>query len=190
MEKQALRQQQLLRRKKLDQALCHDLSLRIQQRLLASELFPSAKTLALYSPVNNEVHTDRLLVAARSQGQRVGFPRVCGEALQFVIVEAAADLQPGIFGVAEPTGSRLLPPEELDLLVVPGVAFDRDGFRLGYGKGFYDRELARMAPTTVSVGLGYDFQLCEQLPVEDHDQQLDYIVTETQLIPCHRDVAG
>jgi 5-formyltetrahydrofolate cyclo-ligase len=190
MEKHATRQQLLLSRKQLDEACCIDMSLRIQQRLLDFESFSCAETLALYSPVNNEVRTDRLLTVALSQGRQVCFPRVDGGTLQFVVVESSGDLLPGAFGVAEPTGEKILPAEKIDLIVVPGVAFDRSGFRLGYGKGFYDRELSRMTESTVSVGLCYDFQLCDALPIEDHDQRLDFVVTETQLIPCRKDVAG
>lgn len=190
MEKHATRQQLLLRRKQLDGTLCLDLSLRTQQRLLDFAGFSCATTLALYSPVNNEVRTDRLLSVALSQGKQVCFPRVTGERLQFVTIESEAELQPGTFSVAEPVGENVLPLRQIDLLVVPGVAFDRDGFRLGYGKGFYDRELSRLTGATVSIGLCYDFQLCDMLPIEDHDRQLDYIVTEKQLIPCHKGVTG
>lgn len=190
MEKHATRQQLLLRRKQLDEASCFDMSLRIQHRLLAFESFSRAETLALYSPVNNEVRTDRLLTVALSQRKKICFPRVSGEALQFVSINSVDDFLPGYFGVAEPVGSDFLAVGEIDLLIVPGVAFARDGFRLGYGKGFYDRELSRMTEATVSVGLCYDFQLCDALPIEDHDQRLDFVVTETQLIPCHKEVAG
>lgn len=190
MEKHEIRQQLLLRRKQLEKPLWLDLSLLVQQRLLDSECFARAETLALYSPVNNEVHTDKLLAVARLQEKRICFPRVCGETLQFVEVESAAELQPGTFGVAEPVGGKVLQGQQIDLVVVPGVAFDREGFRLGYGKGFYDRELSRMSPQTISVGLCYDFQLCDVLPVEAHDQQLDYVATETRLIPCRKTAAG
>ena len=190
MQKHLTRQQLLLRRKQLEETACLDLSLRIQQRLLAAECFSRAEILALYSPINNEVRTEQLLAVARSQGKQVCYPRVIGDSLQFVVIRSLTELQTGAFGVAEPTGDCLLESRQIDLLVVPGVAFDRDGFRLGYGKGFYDRELSRMTRSTVSVGLCYDFQLCDSLPVEEHDQQLDYVATETQLIPCHKDVAG
>lgn len=187
MEKHATRQQLLQRRQQLDKATCLDLSWRVQQQLLDSECFSRAETLALYSPVNNEVGTGRLLTVALSHGKRICFPRVSGKELQFVLVKSLDELQPGAFGVAEPVGEDLVCARQIDLIAVPGVAFDREGFRLGYGKGFYDRELSRMTQATVSVGLCYDFQLCKTLPIEDHDQQLDYIATETRLIPCRKE---
>ncbi len=190
MEKRALRKQLLDRRKQLDAAVCQDLSQLIQQRLVASECFSLARTLVLYSPVNNEVHTDLLLQVAQSLGKRICYPRVCGQQLQLVTIASLADLTPGAFGVAEPSAGSVVSGAEVDLIVVPGVAFDLAGFRLGYGKGFYDRELSRMTRQTFSAGLCFDFQLCDRLPIEDHDQQLDYVVTEKRLIPCHKDVAG
>jgi len=190
MEKHIIRQQLLARRRRLDEAACRDLSLQIQQRLIDSDCFSRAATLALYSPVHNEVRTDRLLRVAQTLGKRICYPRVCGEQLRFVAIGSAADLQSGTFGVAEPTSGPVLSVEQIDLIVVPGVAFDRSGFRLGYGKGFYDRELSRKGCDAISVGLCYGFQICPTLPIEAHDQALDFLAMETQLIPCHKDVAG
>ena len=188
MEKHVIRQRLLLQRKQLTKSVCQGLSLRIQQTLLTAECFSDADTLVLYSPVNNEVRTDQLFATARSEGKRICYPRVNGETLQFVTINSGNELVPGAFGVAEPTGGSVLPASEIDLILVPGVAFDRDGYRLGYGKGFYDRELSRMS--CISVGLSYDFQLCESLPIELHDQRLDYVVTESQLIPCRKEASG
>lgn len=190
MVKHTIRQQLLVQRKQLDEKNCQDLSLRIQQSLIDADCFSRAETLALYSPINNEVRTDHLLAVARQSGKQVCYPRVCGEALQFVQVVSVAELAPGAFGVAEPKSGGIVPVGEIDLVVVPGVAFDLNGYRLGYGKGFYDRELSRVTQKTASVGLCYEFQLCEELPVEEHDQQLDYIATEMQLIPCRKNAAG
>ncbi len=190
MEKQVTRQQLLSRRKQLTETTCLESSRQIQQRMIESDLFSSATTLALYSPVNNEVRTRLLHDCAVEQGKQVCYPRVVGESLQFVAIDSLELLQPGSFRVAEPVSGDALDVGMIDLLVVPGVAFDREGFRLGYGKGFYDRELSRVATATVSVGLCFDFQLCDRLPVEAHDQRLDYLVTETQFIPCGKDAAG
>jgi len=190
MEKRAIRQRILSQRKLLTEEDCQQMSLRAQLLLVVADCFSSSRTLALYSPIQNEVKTEQLLLAAQASGQRVCFPRVYGERLLFVVIDTVRDLDCGAFGVAEPASGTVIPVAEIDLLVVPGVAFDRRGYRLGYGKGFYDRELVAKASTASAVGLCYDFQLCDRLPVEPHDQRLDFIVTETQIFPCHNGVAG
>ncbi len=184
MDKQRVRKAFLAQRQQLDDQTYTRLSYLAQHRLLESAIFHRAKALALYSPVRREVATGEILRVARSAGKRVYYPRVNGEKLDFLHVATSADLSAGAFGVAEPTAGDAVDAAQLDLMVVPGVAFSIAGYRLGYGKGFYDRQLATLTAATVTVGLGFDFQLVQSLPVEDHDQQLDYIVTDVQFIPC------
>jgi len=184
MKKQKLRKQILAQRLALGSAAYQQKSRLAQDRLIAASCFRHADRLALYSPIRREVATELLFQAARSAGKQIYYPRVVGETLTFVEVLSCADLQPGAFGVAEPLGDTSASVAELDLIVVPGVAFSLDGFRLGYGRGFYDRELVQKPPSTVTVGLCFDLQIVEQLPREEHDQQLDCLVTETKFIPC------
>lgn len=184
MPKHALRQEFLTRRKQLGCAAQQHLSLQAQQRLIASGYYQSARTLALYSPINSEVQTALLFASARAQGKRVCYPRLRSAALEFVEVTEVQQLSAGKFGVAEPQTGEPLALAEIELLVVPGVAFDRTGHRLGYGKGYYDRELARATTATISVGLCFDFQLCARLPHETHDQPVQFVVTDLEFIPC------
>ena len=190
MPKRAIRQELLARRKQLEAADYYQLSLQAQQQLIDSDCFKGARVLALYSPINNEVQTRLLFTVARVEGKRVCYPRIKSERLEFLEVTSPHELVPGCFGVAEPQTGKPLPVTEVDLLVVPGVAFDRAGHRLGYGKGFYDRELARVSTVAVSVGLCFDFQLCERLPRQSHDQPVQFIATEAEFIPCPLMVAG
>ncbi len=184
MNKQTIREQMVVLRQQLDDRSHVRLSQQAQDRLIAAAAFQRAATLALYSPIRREVATDQVFMAALTQGKRVFYPRVDGEELEFLEVTSAEDLVAGTFGVAEPVGGCRIDVADIDLIVVPGVAFSPAGFRLGYGRGFYDRQLAGRPSTSVAVGLCFDFQLVEQLPIEEHDQRLDYIVTETKLIPC------
>lgn len=184
MGKESVRKNFLDCRRQLDLSIYSDLSQRAQRQLIDSELFFRAKSLALYSPINNEVATEQIFLAARGQGKQVCYPRVVGEKLEFLEVGAINSLVLGAFGVAEPEIGRKISVAELDLLIVPGVAFDMRGHRLGYGGGFYDRQLTEISKTTISVGLCFETQLCDLLPTEEHDQALDYIVTETKFIPC------
>jgi 5-formyltetrahydrofolate cyclo-ligase len=190
MKKTLIRKRVLSDRKQLDSLTYTCLSQQAQQQLIGSDCFSRAKILALYSPINNEVATEQIFTAAEGFDKKICYPRVNGDDLEFIVVDSVNDLVPGIFGVAEPLRGEKLFVEGLDLIVVPGVAFDLDGYRLGYGCGYYDRQLAEIGSDVVTVGLCFEFQLCDLLPNEAHDQRLDFIATETRFIPCHADVAG
>lgn len=174
----------LVLRNSLDSQSYEKLSLRVQQSLICSESFLLAKRLGLYSPIENEVGTEEIFAAATRAGKQVFYPKVNGSGLRFCEVGALDELSPGRFNVLEPTSQSGIAPEELDLIVLPGVAFDIDGRRLGYGKGFYDRFLALTSPECVTVGLGFDLQLKEALPEELHDQKVFFLATESRFIPC------
>lgn len=184
MGKPLIRKHFLNLRKQLDATTHAQLSLQVQKQFLISEGFAQAKTVALYSPINNEVATEQIFSAARGLAKQVYYPRVNGDDLEFVEVLATTDLSPGTFGIAEPAAGKKISVAKLDLIVVPGVAFDLRGHRLGYGRGYYDRLLARMSVETVAVGLSFEMQFSRLLPAEGHDRPLDYIATETRFIPC------
>jgi len=147
------------------------------------DVFSEAATIALYAPIRNEVDTALIFGEARRVGKRVLYPRVCNEEMLFYEVEDAGELKQGAFGILEPcvTGEGL-PPDAADLIVVPGVAFDSSGHRLGFGKGYYDRFLARLRRPVILVGLCHDFQLLKQVPREEHDIRMQYIVTEQRVV--------
>jgi 5-formyltetrahydrofolate cyclo-ligase len=102
---------------------------------MRSVFFREARCLALYSAIHNEVSTDEIVGQALDSGKCLVFPRVSGEDLEFVLIESPSELVSGAFGVKEPKSCNLVPVEKLDLIVVPGVAFDQRGHRLGYGRG-------------------------------------------------------
>jgi 5-formyltetrahydrofolate cyclo-ligase len=185
MEKISIRKQFLECRKEIDfSTYCH-LSQKVQSRLIASVPFSRAKSVALYSPINNEVATEQIFTAAKKLKKKIYYPRVTGDEFGFFEVSTLNELVRGFLGVSEPVSEAENSIAELDLVVVPGVAFDLQGHRLGYGRGFYDRRLVEKPTETVSVGLCFNLQLCELLPVEPHDQTLDFIATETKFFPCH-----
>ncbi|MDX2479189.1 MAG: 5-formyltetrahydrofolate cyclo-ligase [Desulfuromusa sp.] len=185
MGKKNIRKQFLDCRKQLDLQTYSHLSQQIQQQLVGSEYFIRARALALYSPINNEVATEQIFTVATELNKKIYYPRVAGDELDFFEVNTINELVPGFFGVSEPVSGEKISVTALDLIVVPGVAFDLMGGRLGYGRGFYDRLLTGKASRTVSVGLCFEIQLCDLLPSEAHDQALDFIATETKFIPCH-----
>jgi len=168
----------LSRRRHLSAESCVRLSLMIQERFLASDSYRRAGSLGLYSAVLNEVQTELVARRALADGKCLSYPRVKGEALEFVTVRSVAELVPGSYGILEPAGADLMAWADLELLVVPGVAFDPRGHRLGYGKGYYDRTLTRCPAAMERVGFAYEFQVVERLPADDHDCRLTRLVTE------------
>jgi 5-formyltetrahydrofolate cyclo-ligase len=183
MPKKALRRDLLARRRDMDQTAWHIASESAQQRLSELELFHQAACIALYSPIQQEVDTELLFATARSAGKRVLYPLVCDNNLQFREVTEAGQRTAGAFGILEPC--RLGEDhslEAVDLIVVPGVAFDLQGHRIGFGKGYYDRCLSQLPKHGTLVGLCHDFQLLEQIPAEGHDIRMEYIVTDKRIV--------
>ncbi|AMV73011.1 5-formyltetrahydrofolate cyclo-ligase [Desulfuromonas carbonis] len=182
MPKTSIRQTVLNRRRLLAAEVCLAGSLQVQQRLLARPEFSAAESVALYSAVAGEVFTDLVFDVARQQGKSVVFPRVCSAGLEFYRVEGRDMLAPGAFGVLEPAAGAVVPLAAIDLAVIPGVAFDLLGHRLGYGKGYYDRTFCTATERPLLVGFAFDLQVVGQLPREGHDVRLDLLVTETRVI--------
>lgn len=191
MPKKSLRSDLLARRRAIDHTLWHDASTLAQLRLISLEAFQRAACIALYAPIQQEIDTGLLFSKARSEGKRVLYPLVCGTTLQFREVNAPEQCTPGAFGILEPC--RLGEDHTLetaDLIVVPGVAFDLQGHRIGFGKGYYDRCLSQLPQHGTLVGLCHDFQLLEQIPAERHDIRMQHIVTDKRLISVSGTEAG
>ena len=189
MDKAQIRARLLTQRRSLSAGQAQSLSKQVEGRLLALDVVTQAGMIALYSPIHNEVATQGGFRYAVAAGGRVCYPRVCGSHLEFVEVTALSELVPGCFGVMEPPSGQVIAVADIDVVLVPGVAFDRYGHRLGYGRGYYDRFL-EAAGSTVKIGVCYDFQLCDKLPDEEHDQRLDGIVSNAEVIPCRDGAAG
>ena len=157
-----------------------DFSARIVANLCGGALFDSSNTIALYAARAGEVDLSAAVPLIRAAGKRAFFPRVCPEGLRFFEVHSTDELSPGSFSIPEPParGEREALPPEIDLIVVPGVCFDRFGFRVGSGKGFYDRATADVDPARV-CGAAYSFQFVSfEIPAEPHDRRAGFVVTE------------
>jgi 5-formyltetrahydrofolate cyclo-ligase len=182
MPKTSIRQTILNRRRSLAPELCLASSLQVQAQLLSRPEFTAAACVGLYSPIANEVFTEVIFHEAVHRGKRVVYPRICGTELEFFQVGDRQELGPGTFGVLEPKGERRVPLAGIDLAVVPGVAFDLCGHRLGYGKGFYDRAFGNGSEKPLLIGFAFEMQVVDQLPRESHDVQLDLLVTESRVV--------
>lgn len=146
-----------------------------QKHVIEIPEFESARTIGLYHPLGSEVRTDEIARAARKLDKKVSLPRTEGNMIRFYEYGEGDDLVQGRFGVMEPSPTR--PAGPLDLIVIPGVVFDAQGCRIGYGKGFYDRFLAEKL-ATFSVGLAYSFQVVEALPRGRFDKKLGALATD------------
>lgn len=189
MPKRTLRAQALARRKGIGSEEAAILSRGVQERFLALPEFRHARSLALYAAIHKEVETFLVAKEAFRLGKRVVFPAAVGDALDFREVSDLAELQVGRFGILEPPGESRA-PGTLDLIVVPGIGFDREGRRLGYGKGFYDRALHQLEGTGRLVGFCYEFQLLPEIFGEPHDVVMDLIVTEQRVVRVHNNIGG
>jgi 5-formyltetrahydrofolate cyclo-ligase len=147
-----------------------------------------ATLFAVYSPIRGEIDTAPLIARLRARGARVAYPRVDrGAGLRFHAIDDDAALQPGTMGILEPSEyAPSVEPADVQVFVVPGLAFDLDGGRLGWGRGYYDTTLAA-APRALRVGYAHEFQLVPAVPSAHADQRMDWIVTSSRAIDIRRD---
>jgi 5-formyltetrahydrofolate cyclo-ligase len=187
--KTALRVSLLSQRNSLSIEKAESWSGTIQARLIETSLFQSANAIALYSSVQNEAATEKIRDHALLSGKRVFYPRlVPSRSLEFVEIGSATELVRGKSGIAEPTGDKLLSRcGDLDLLLItPGVAFDAKGNRLGRGQAWYDRVIRQWGLRATPVGLAYEFQVIDRVPVDPWDQKVLFISTQERFIDCQR----
>ena len=161
-------------------------SLAAQQHLLDHALFREARALGLYRPLPSEVATNRLIERAQVEGKRVFLPAIApgGDVLEWIELTAGTAFARHALGFEAPEEGARAHLRDLDLVVVPGVAFDPSGHRLGLGKGFYDRALAQRGPALRTVGLAFALQVVDAVPAETHDIPVDWLCTEESLRPC------
>jgi 5-formyltetrahydrofolate cyclo-ligase len=184
--KNSLRAAALAQRGLLSRAESLSRSRSIQAKVLQFPPYLIHRSVAIYSPIQNEVETAEIRDHALATGKRVFYPRYAAEnALELVEIGSITELNIGRFGILEPTGdSRLSRHDQEELVVfVPGVAFDLRGNRLGRGKGWYDRLIEKLGQATF-VALAYDFQIVDEVPAEEWDQRVHYLITERRIVDC------
>ena len=183
MDKDAHRSDGRAKRAGMPAAVRSEASERIAARI--QELLPHLPLTALaYSPTGDEVDVSTLVDDLRRAGVRIAYPRVCAPgAMTLHWTADAGDLAPGYCGILEPRDDAPeASPDEIEIVLVPGLAFDESCCRLGRGGGFYDRLLPRLAPGTLTIGLAFDEQITDALPREPHDMRVDVVVTPTRVL--------
>lgn len=187
-DKKELRKSVLKERSGLSQEEYRTLSESVCKRLTALNLYKKANTVFAYAAIRNEICCDILIEKAMKDGKKVALPKVLSSdgsnEMQFFYINEESALSSGFMGICEPEEdyANLAIPSEKTLIVLPGIAFDRNFARIGYGKGFYDRYLSLYSENTQSVAVCYDFQLFDEIPTDKHDIPADAIVTPTETL--------
>ena len=181
-QKQRIRQQALANRQKQDDK--DHFSREICCTLVGLPEYLAARTVLAYVDFRAEVRSRELLASVWRDGKHLAVPYCAGGRLHLFRLASMDELAPGTWEILEPRHElrshvhRHVDVTELDLIVVPGVAFDRCGGRVGYGKGYYDALLSRVSPRTAVVGIAFECQLFPQVPMLDHDVYLHKVITE------------
>ena len=147
----------------------------LAQLFYTTEAYRNAKTIYGYLPYNQEVRTVPMLQRALEDGKQVAVPKVFGDEMRFIYLTDLSAVAPGYAGIPEPVADGPVAEDPHALVLMPGLAFDRQGHRIGYGGGFYDQFLAK-EPEHPTLALCYDFQLFETLQTEEHDIPVDIVL--------------
>lgn len=149
----------------------------IVEKFCATDAYISAESVLLYASLPSEPDTSKILQKALSDGKKVYFPKVEGKGIMsFYRVYSVGDLEKGAYGISEPVGCEKFENTETSVCAVPGLSFDKEGYRLGFGGGFYDRFLVSFRGKT--VGLCFSAALSESLPRDRHDVAVGTVITE------------
>lgn len=175
MDKKTLRSRIKAAKKAMTTEEVEQLSLCLCRQFLDTEEYKNAKTVYGYLPYNQEVRTWHLLEQALRDGKKVAVPKVYGEEMRFIYLEDLRAVSDGYAGIPEPIGDEPVADDPTALVLMPGLAFDREGHRIGYGGGFYDRFLEH-EPNHPTVALCYRFQLLDHLDTEEHDIPVDRVL--------------
>jgi len=193
LDRNTLRQKVLALRDALSAQEMIEKSASVIFRLTALPVLQSAGLVFTYVHFRSEVRTLQLIRLLLSTGKKVAVPSTVREESRLLAVQITdprQQLEPGYCGIPEPLPHQVqkmvCSPADIDVVLVPGSVFDPSGGRMGYGGGFYDRFLSKEAPRATRIGLAYELQLVERVPLEEHDQCMDFLVTENHLYDCRR----
>ncbi len=189
--KKEIRESIIQEKMKFPEVLVKEKSLAIFNILKETDFYRKADNIMVYITLENEneVSTEPIIDDLFDRGKRIFVPLTVHKTKALIVSELKdleKDLKVGNFGVMEPKKETTRPvdPSILDLVIVPGVAFDKRGFRIGHGAGYYDRFLPRLSEKTATVSIAFDMQLIDEVPICCHDIAVKYIMTEKRLIKC------
>ena len=183
-EKKILRNKILIIRNSLDKEVKEAMDDKIYNKLITSDLYIKAKNIFIYLSFGSEIQTNNIITKALRDGKEVYIPKVYkkNKLMKAVRLKSFDDLKENSMGILEPIDdSNYIDKREIDLILVPGVVFDLNGNRIGYGGGYYDRYLQDIKEIRNKVVLAYDLQIVDSINPDIHDIAFDYIITNTRL---------
>ena len=175
MDKTALRQQIRLQKRQMEQAEILEKSQQLFRHFTATDAYRNAKSIYGYMSYNQEVRTLPILEQALRDGKRVAVPKCYGDTMKFIYMDDLSQVAPGYAGIPEPIADEPVADDPTALVLMPGMAFDPQGHRIGYGGGFYDKFLAA-EPDHPTLALCYDFQMLPHLETEEFDIPVDCVL--------------
>ncbi|MGM0396658.1 MAG: 5-formyltetrahydrofolate cyclo-ligase [Bacillota bacterium] len=188
MDKKTIREAILKERSKLSESVHQSYSRKIIDLLKATKYYKDAKVIMCFVSFLDELDTHTFIKEALSEGKRVVVPIAVHKTKELIPSELKdfKELEPGYYDILTPKKEFIRPvaQSEIDLVVVPGVAFDSYGYRIGYGGGYYDRFLSSIVRTVPKIAVGFALQLVSSIPRESFDIPVDMIITEKGVTPC------
>lgn len=175
VDKKALRSQIRAQKRAMSEEEIVRASERLGELFLASEAYQQARTIYGYLPYNQEVRTVPMLERALKDGKRVAVPKVYGDEMRFIYMDDLSAVEKGYAGIPEPIADGPVADDTTALVLMPGLAFDPQGHRIGYGGGFYDKFLEK-EPGHPTLALCYGFQMLDHLETEAHDKMVDWVL--------------
>ena len=175
MDKTALRNSIRARKRAMTEEEIVSRSEALAQKFYASEAYKNAKTIYGYMPYNQEVRTVPMLEQALKDGKRVAIPKCYGDIMKFIFMDDLTQVEKGYANIPEPIADAPVADDTTALVLMPGLAFDPQGHRFGYGGGCYDMFLAA-EPNHPTLALCYEFQMLPHLETEAHDIPVDYVL--------------
>ena len=180
-EKKVIRKQVFAARKAHTDQQIDDWSRKIAETVTALPEYSNSRRILAYADYNHEVMTKYIIEAAWKDGKEVAVPKVVGQDMVFYKLTDFAQLEKGYFGIPEPARGEIVQWEEA-LMIMPGVAFDRQNHRVGYGGGFYDKYLEKH-PDLHTIAVAFELQMYRELPFEEHDIKPEKVITEKHIYP-------
>ena len=175
MDKAELRRSIRARKRAMTEEEIEARSARLGQLFAQSEAYKAAKAIYGYLPYNQEVRTVPMLEQALRDGKKVAVPKVYGEEMKFLYLDDLTKVAKGYAGIPEPIADEPVADDKTALVLMPGLAFDPEGHRIGYGGGYYDKFLAA-EPNHPTLALCYEFQMLPKLDTEEHDIPVDTVL--------------